>query len=73
MRLIIARMRVNAKLKDMVVRLTAHELLSLSIPSVMLCDSMVGSLFQHNDIAGIGMYPGVYSIVAHVSNLTVWQ
>lgn len=36
-------------------RLTAHELLSLKIPSVMLCDSMVGSLFQHNDIAAIAV------------------
>ncbi|KAI0812505.1 eukaryotic translation initiation factor 2B [Irpex lacteus] len=38
-------------------RLTAYELQSLKIPSVMLCDSMVGSLFQHHNIAGIGMYP----------------
>ncbi|KAI0695453.1 eukaryotic translation initiation factor 2B [Cytidiella melzeri] len=36
-------------------RLTAYELLSLNIPSVMLCDSMVGSLFQHNNIAGIAV------------------
>ena len=37
-------------------RLTAFELLSLKIPAVMLCDSMVGSLFQHKGIAGIGAY-----------------
>ncbi|KAI0341954.1 eukaryotic translation initiation factor 2B [Trametopsis cervina] len=36
-------------------RLTAHELLSLQIPSVMLCDSMVGSLFQHHNIAAIAV------------------
>ncbi|KAI0081322.1 Methylthioribose-1-phosphate isomerase [Panus rudis PR-1116 ss-1] len=36
-------------------RLTAFELQALKIPSVMLCDSMVGSLFQHNDIAGIAV------------------
>ncbi|KAI0093245.1 eukaryotic translation initiation factor 2B [Irpex rosettiformis] len=36
-------------------RLTAFELQSLQIPSVMLCDSMVGSLFQHNNIAGIAV------------------
>ncbi|PSR98914.1 hypothetical protein PHLCEN_2v4234 [Hermanssonia centrifuga] len=34
-------------------RLTAFELQSLKIPSVMLCDSMVGSLFQHHDIAAV--------------------
>ena len=36
-------------------RLTALELITLKIPSVMLCDSMVGSLFQHKGISGIGM------------------
>ncbi|KIP04206.1 hypothetical protein PHLGIDRAFT_129654 [Phlebiopsis gigantea 11061_1 CR5-6] len=34
-------------------RLTAFELQSLKIPSVMLCDSMVGSLFQHHNIAAV--------------------
>ncbi|KAK7687175.1 S-methyl-5-thioribose-1-phosphate isomerase [Cerrena zonata] len=34
-------------------RLTALELQTLKIPSTMLCDSMVGSLFQHNDIAAV--------------------
>ena len=37
-------------------RLTAFELLSLKVPSTMLCDSMVGSLFQHNDIAAVGTW-----------------
>ncbi|THH32281.1 hypothetical protein EUX98_g1912 [Antrodiella citrinella] len=36
-------------------RLTAFELISLKIPSVMLCDSMVGSLFQHKGIHGIAV------------------
>ncbi|KAI0645676.1 eukaryotic translation initiation factor 2B [Trametes meyenii] len=36
-------------------RLTAYELKSLKIPSTMLCDSMVGSLFQHHDIHGIAV------------------
>ncbi|KAH9931065.1 eukaryotic translation initiation factor 2B [Epithele typhae] len=36
-------------------RLTAFELLSLNIPATMLCDSMVGSLFQHHDIHGIAV------------------
>jgi len=36
-------------------RLTAFELISLKIPSVMLCDSMVGSLFQHKGISGIAV------------------
>ena len=35
-------------------RLTALELQTLKIPSVMLCDSMVGSLFQHHNIAAVG-------------------
>ncbi|KAH9935327.1 eukaryotic translation initiation factor 2B [Fomitopsis serialis] len=34
-------------------RLTALELLTLNIPSTMLCDSMVGSLFQHNDVHAV--------------------
>ncbi|KZT71005.1 Methylthioribose-1-phosphate isomerase [Daedalea quercina L-15889] len=34
-------------------RLTALELLTLNIPSTMLCDSMVGSLFQHNKIHAV--------------------
>lgn len=34
-------------------RLTALELLTLGIPSVMVCDSMVGSLFQHHKIDAI--------------------
>jgi len=36
-------------------RLTALELQTLKIPSVMLCDSMVGSLFQHHDISAIAV------------------
>lgn len=35
-------------------RLTALELQTLKIPSSMLCDSMVGSLFQHHDIHAVG-------------------
>ncbi|KAJ6625456.1 Methylthioribose-1-phosphate isomerase [Mycena sp. CBHHK59/15] len=31
-------------------RLTALELQTLNIPSVMICDTMVGSLFQHHNI-----------------------
>ena len=38
------------------IRLTAFELQSLKIPSTMLCDSMVGSLFQHKGISGIGTF-----------------
>ncbi|TFK44389.1 Methylthioribose-1-phosphate isomerase [Crucibulum laeve] len=34
-------------------RLTALELLTLNIPSVMICDTMVGSLFQHHDIHAV--------------------
>ncbi|OCH95130.1 Methylthioribose-1-phosphate isomerase [Obba rivulosa] len=34
-------------------RLTALELQTLKIPSTMLCDSMVGSLFQHHDIHAV--------------------
>ncbi|TBU33834.1 eukaryotic translation initiation factor 2B [Dichomitus squalens] len=36
-------------------RLTAFELQSLKIPSTMLCDSMVGSLFQHHNIHAIAV------------------
>ncbi|GJE92196.1 methylthioribose-1-phosphate isomerase [Phanerochaete sordida] len=34
-------------------RLTAFELQSLQIPATMLCDSMVGSLFQHHAVAAV--------------------
>ncbi|EMD37857.1 hypothetical protein CERSUDRAFT_49690 [Gelatoporia subvermispora B] len=34
-------------------RLTAFELQTMKIPSTMLCDSMVGSLFQHHNIHAI--------------------
>ncbi|PCH43790.1 eukaryotic translation initiation factor 2B [Wolfiporia cocos MD-104 SS10] len=36
-------------------RLTAFELQSLKIPSTMLCDSMVGSLFQHHGIHAVAV------------------
>ncbi|KAI0374056.1 eukaryotic translation initiation factor 2B [Pilatotrama ljubarskyi] len=36
-------------------RLTAFELQSLKIPSTMLCDSMVGSLFQHHEIHAVAV------------------
>lgn len=32
------------------------ELLSLKVPSVMICDTMVGSLFQHHQIHGVGTF-----------------
>ena len=35
-------------------RLTALELKTLQIPSVMICDTMVGSLFQHFPIHAVG-------------------
>jgi methylthioribose-1-phosphate isomerase len=34
--------------------LTALELQTLKIPSVMICDTMVGSLFQHHKIHAVG-------------------
>ncbi|PPQ89730.1 hypothetical protein CVT25_014131 [Psilocybe cyanescens] len=34
-------------------RLTALELQTLKIPSVMICDTMVGSLFQHHNIHAV--------------------
>ncbi|KAF8628894.1 hypothetical protein AX15_003678 [Amanita polypyramis BW_CC] len=34
-------------------RLTASELQMLNIPSVMICDTMVGSLFQHHNIHAV--------------------
>ncbi|KAF8210541.1 eukaryotic translation initiation factor 2B [Mycena galopus ATCC 62051] len=34
-------------------RLTAFELQTLEIPSVMICDTMVGSLFQHHKIHAV--------------------
>ncbi|KJA20719.1 hypothetical protein HYPSUDRAFT_42785 [Hypholoma sublateritium FD-334 SS-4] len=34
-------------------RLTALELQTLQIPSVMICDTMVGSLFQHHNIHAV--------------------
>ncbi|KII92738.1 hypothetical protein PLICRDRAFT_172791 [Plicaturopsis crispa FD-325 SS-3] len=36
-------------------RLTALELKTLGIPSVMICDTMVGSLFQHHKIHGVAV------------------
>ncbi|KAG6833524.1 S-methyl-5-thioribose-1-phosphate isomerase [Tephrocybe sp. NHM501043] len=36
-------------------RLTALELQTLGIPSVMLCDTMVGSLFQHHNIHAVAV------------------
>lgn len=40
-------------------RLTALELQSLNIPSTMICDSMVGSLFQHYEIHAVGKCGGL--------------
>ncbi|KAK4689343.1 methylthioribose-1-phosphate isomerase, partial [Tremellales sp. Uapishka_1] len=34
-------------------RLTSLELTTLEIPCCMICDTMLGSLFQHNDIDGV--------------------
>lgn len=36
-------------------RLTSLELQSLNIPSVMICDTMVGSLFQHHKIHAVAV------------------
>ncbi|KAK7005744.1 hypothetical protein R3P38DRAFT_3039376 [Favolaschia claudopus] len=36
-------------------RLTALELQTLDIPSVMICDTMVGSLFQHHNIHAVAV------------------
>ncbi|KAJ3490591.1 hypothetical protein NLJ89_g11422 [Agrocybe chaxingu] len=36
-------------------RLTALELQTLQIPSVMICDTMVGSLFQHHEIHAVAV------------------
>ncbi|KDQ57830.1 hypothetical protein JAAARDRAFT_69908 [Jaapia argillacea MUCL 33604] len=36
-------------------RLTALELQTMKIPSVMICDTMVGSLFQHYDIHAVAV------------------
>ncbi|KZT42459.1 Methylthioribose-1-phosphate isomerase [Sistotremastrum suecicum HHB10207 ss-3] len=36
-------------------RLTAYELKTLQIPSVMICDTMVGSLFQHHKIHAVAV------------------
>ncbi|KAJ2916805.1 hypothetical protein MD484_g3604, partial [Candolleomyces efflorescens] len=36
-------------------RLTALELKTLQIPSVMICDTMVGSLFQHHNIHAVAV------------------
>ncbi len=48
------RLAVDEAHPAVLIRLTAFELQSLKIPSTMLCDSMVGSLFQHHQIHGIG-------------------
>jgi methylthioribose-1-phosphate isomerase len=37
-------------------RLTALELKTLQIPSTMIVDTMVGSLFQHHNIHAVGMF-----------------
>lgn len=34
-------------------RLTSLELITLGVPSVMICDTMVGSLFQHHNIHAV--------------------
>jgi len=36
-------------------RLTAYEFQTLKIPSVMICDTMVGSLFQHHKIHAVAV------------------
>lgn len=51
-------------------RLTALELITLKIPHVMLCDSMVGSLFQHKAISGIGTSSVDLDSIAHTPTLT---
>jgi len=42
--------------------LTALELQTLQIPSVMICDTMVGSLFQHHKIHAVGSCPNPHPI-----------
>lgn len=37
-------------------RLTAFELQSMQAPHVMICDTMVGSLFQHHTIHAVGAF-----------------
>ena len=44
-------------MKNKKYRLTALELQTLNIPSVMICDTMVGSLFQHHKIHAVGRCP----------------
>ncbi|KDQ27710.1 hypothetical protein PLEOSDRAFT_1041310 [Pleurotus ostreatus PC15] len=46
-------------------RLTALELQTLQIPSVMICDTMVGSLFQHHNIHAIGTYNAAVLAARH--------
>ena len=36
-------------------RLTSLELKTLQIPSTMIVDTMVGSLFQHHEIHAVGL------------------
>jgi hypothetical protein len=43
-------------------RLTALELKTLQIPSTMIVDTMVGSLFQHHNIHAVGVCPTLFSI-----------
>ncbi|EED78156.1 eukaryotic translation initiation factor 2B [Postia placenta Mad-698-R] len=46
-------------------RLTAFELQTLNIPSTMLCDSMVGSLFQSHGIHAVGTYNAAVLAARH--------
>ncbi|KAG6866708.1 S-methyl-5-thioribose-1-phosphate isomerase [Blastosporella zonata] len=50
-------------------RLTALELQTLGIPSVMLCDTMVGSLFQHHNIHAVARHGIPFIVVAPVSTV----
>lgn len=49
--------------------LTAMELQALKIPSVMICDTMVGSLFQNRKIHGVGKYNVVCMFIFFVADL----
>ncbi|KAI6026338.1 hypothetical protein BKA83DRAFT_146663 [Pisolithus microcarpus] len=46
-------------------RLTALELQTLRIPSTMICDTMVGSLFQHRTVHAIGTYNAAVLAARH--------
>ncbi|PPR05836.1 hypothetical protein CVT26_010116 [Gymnopilus dilepis] len=55
-------------------RLTALELQTLKIPSVMICDTMVGSLFQNHNIHAVGMHvAALQTFIWRFINLAIQQ